>query len=81
MAHANTSQNFRNAFRDYSHQRVVKMCDSAIFDERRDKTSYADLYARYEEMGADYGVMIDVLRDSDATLKSASKAFRGVQRA
>ena len=75
MAHANTSLNFRRAFREYSYQQVVKMCDSAIFDNDRSKTTYADLYSRYEEMGADYGVMIDVLRDPKATLESAEKAL------
>lgn len=74
MAHANTSHNFRQAFRDYPRQNTIKMCDSAIFNTSRNNT-YAELYSRYENMDADYGVMIDVLCDSKATLKSAERAL------
>lgn len=75
MAHANTSPNFRRAFRAYPHRQVIKMCDSAIFNLGGYKSGYADLFALYEEMGTDYGVMIDVFRNSHATLESARKAL------
>lgn len=75
MAHANTSPNFRKVFRDYPRDHVIKMCDSAIFNLGGYKNGYAALFATYEEMGTDYGVMIDVFRDSHATLESARKAL------
>jgi len=75
MAHANTSPNFRKAFRAYPHRQVVKMCDSAIFNLGGYKNGYAELFALYEEMETDYGVMIDVFRDSRATIESARKAL------
>lgn len=71
MAHANTSSNFRQAFRRYPGKRVIKMCDSAIFHVGRSQNSYAKLFQKYQEMGADYGVMIDVFGDTEATIRSA----------
>ena len=53
---------------------VVKMGDSGIFDSQH-RLGYEQLFARYEEMGVDYGVMIDYLRDSGRTLKSARQAI------
>lgn len=76
MAHANTSENFRKAFRDYPRKQTVKMCDSAIFHESRFENDYDKLFGRYEQMGAQYGVMIDVLGDSKQTLKSAEIALK-----
>jgi hypothetical protein len=76
MAHANTSENFRKAFREYPSKQTIKMCDSAIFHPQRDKNTYKYLFDKYKEMGADYGIIIDVLRDPNATIKSAEEALR-----
>jgi hypothetical protein len=76
LAHANTSANFRRLFREYPSANVIKMCDSAIFHSNRDRTTYAELFSRYEEMGADYGVIMDVLRDPSNTLESAAEALK-----
>jgi hypothetical protein len=76
MAHANTSANFRQAFRDYPRDHAIKMCDSAIFHPDRSKNTYAELFTKYEEMGAKYGVIIDVLRDAQATIESAREALQ-----
>jgi hypothetical protein len=76
MAQANTSANFRRAFRDFPRNQTVKMCDSAIFHTNRFKNGYDNLFQRYQEMSADYGVMIDVLSDAKATLKSAKLALK-----
>lgn len=51
--------------------RVVKMCDSGAFSKRGCRYSYSDLFAAYEEMGVDYGIMADHLRDMEKTLESA----------
>lgn len=74
MAHANTSENFRAAFCAYPKDQTIKMCDSAIF--HAEANTYEELFTKYEEMGADYGVIIDVLRDAKATIKSARKALQ-----
>lgn len=76
MAHANTSENFRKAFHDYPRKQTVKMCDSAIFHENRFENSYDELFKRYTQMGADYGVMIDVFGDATATINSAEFALK-----
>jgi hypothetical protein len=76
MAHANTSKNFREAFCAFPKNQAIKICDSAIFDLDRNKNNYEDLFIKYKEMGADYGVMIDVLRDAKATIKSAQAALQ-----
>ena len=76
MAHANTSANFRRAFRAFPRKQTVKMCDSAIFHPNRFKNGYDGLFERYQEMGADYGVMIDVLGNAKATIKSAELALK-----
>ena len=76
MAHANTTENFRKAFRAYPRRQTIKMCDSAIFHEKRFENSYGELFKRYKQMGADYGVMIDVFGDPSATIKSAELALK-----
>jgi hypothetical protein len=76
MAHANTTENFRKAFRAYPRKQTIKMCDSAIFHEKRFENSYGELFKRYKQMGADYGVMIDVFGDPSATIKSAELALK-----
>lgn len=75
MAHANTSENFRKAFHDYPREQTVKMCDSAIFHESRFENDYDKLFRRYQQMGADYGVIIDVFGDPKQTIKSAELAL------
>lgn len=56
-------------------QRTVKMVDSGIFGKNGCSLTYPELFNAYEEMGANYGVMIDVLRDSQRTVDSARKAM------
>lgn len=75
MAHANTTKNFRSAFRNFPSEQTIKMCDSAIFHPKRDKNTYLNLFDKYQEMQADYGVIIDVLRDPVKTVKSAQDAL------
>ena len=106
MAHANTSDNFQKAFRDYpcedlercdaigakpclyktdkgrnrcKHrklilERTVRMCDSGVFTKEGAMLSYEELFAAYDRMNVEYGIMIDVLHDAFATIKSAKEA-------
>jgi hypothetical protein len=76
MAHANTSDNFRKAFHDYPRKQTVKMCDSAIFHENRFENNYDTLFTRYQQMGADFGIIIDVLGSARATIRSAELALK-----
>jgi len=55
---------------------LIKMTDSGIFSKNGCTIEYEELFERYNVMGTDFGVMIDVLRDAKATLKSAEKALR-----
>jgi len=55
---------------------LMKMADSGIFSKNGCTIGYEELFERYNTMGTDFGVMIDVLGDAKATLKSAEKALR-----
>ncbi len=46
-----------------------------MFTKEGARFSYEDLFSIYEKMGADYGIMIDVFKDREATLKSARNAI------
>lgn len=76
MGHANTSDNFQNLFRKFPSSNIFKMVDSGVFTKDGCKLKYKDLFSTYEKMGADYGIMIDILKDKDKTLKSAQKAIK-----
>jgi len=54
--------------------RIIKFVDSGIFNEK--SISYKELFKRYEELSADYGVIIDFLNDKEQTLKSAEEAIK-----
>ncbi len=75
MSHANTTSNFQQAFRDYTCPNTVKMCDSGIFTREGATLTYEELFETYERMGVEYGIMIDVFLDAQATLDSARKAL------
>lgn len=54
---------------------TVKMCDSGAFKQGGVHLAYEQLYLRYVEMGAAFGIMLDVLGDRRATLQSAERAL------
>jgi len=56
--------------------RTVKMCDSGIFTREGATLTYDQLFETYERMGVEYGIMIDVFRDPQATLASARGALQ-----
>lgn len=55
---------------------TVKMCDSGIFTKQGATLTYQELFATYSRMGVEYGVMIDVFRDAQATIDSAAEALQ-----
>lgn len=54
-------------------ERTVKICDCGMFTKDGVQLSYRDLFNRYDDMGTDYGIMIDVFRNPVATLASAKR--------
>lgn len=55
---------------------TIKICDSGVFTKSGSQNlDYENLFETYERMGVDYGIIIDVLKDSSATLRSARKAM------
>lgn len=62
-------------FRQHILSHTVKMCDSGIFTREGGTLSYQQLFEAYKQMGVEYGIMIDVYQDDQATLHSAKKAL------
>jgi hypothetical protein len=62
--------------REYILHHTVKMCDSGIFTREGATLSYQQLFEAYVRMGVEYGIMIDVFLDPQATLESAKEALR-----
>ncbi len=62
--------------RRYILNHTVKMCDSGIFTREGATLSYQQLFEAYVRMGVEYGIMIDVFLDPQATLESAKVALR-----
>lgn len=62
------------------HRRVIRMCDSGIFERSSKNLSYAELFDIYTDARADYGVMKDVLWNSKQTLMSAETALKEYRR-
>jgi hypothetical protein len=59
---------------------LIKISDSGVFSKNGCGIDYEELFERYNQMGTDFGVMIDVLRDAKETIKSAEKALRTYER-
>lgn len=56
--------------------RTVRACDSGVFTKNGCDRNYRDLFKIYQNMDADYGIIIDFLKDKKKTIKSASDALR-----
>jgi hypothetical protein len=52
---------------------ILKFADSGIFLQK--EVSYRELFQIYEELSADYGVIVDHLYDREKTLQSAERAL------
>lgn len=80
MGHANTTKNFQTAFKKFPTHNIVKMVDSGVFTKEGCKLKYKDLFSTYNTMNADFGIIIDILKDKEKTLKSAQKAINHYQK-
>ncbi|WP_290595944.1 MULTISPECIES: DUF6884 domain-containing protein [unclassified Archaeoglobus] len=76
MGHANTSKNFQREFKNYKEKNIIKMVDSGVFSKDGCKHDYFSLFETYEKMDVEFGVIIDVLKNKDKTIKSANEAMR-----
>ena len=56
-------------------QQTIKMCDCGMFTKEGAQLTYSKLFKTYENMGATYGIMLDVFRDKDATIANAQDAL------
>lgn len=56
--------------------RTVRACDSGVFTKNGCDRNYKDLFEIYQNMDADYGIIIDHLKDKEKTIKSASDALK-----
>ena len=65
--------------REHILSHTIKMCDSGIFTREGATLTYKQLFEAYVRMEVEYGVMIDVFRDSQATLKSAKEALQAYE--
>src|SRR5579875_2571711 len=54
---------------------TVKMCDSGIFTREGATLTYEQLFEAYIRMDVKYGIIIDVFRNPEETLKSAKEAL------
>jgi len=54
---------------------IIKFVDSGIFQAKRDIT-YEELFEIYEYLNADYGIIIDFLKDRNQTVESAKEAIK-----
>jgi hypothetical protein len=61
---------------DKIQKQTIKMVDSGVFCKLGCRTDYNQLFEIYERMNAQYGIMIDIIKDSYATIESAKQAIR-----
>ncbi len=61
---------------DLLSESLIKMTDSGIFCKTGCTIDYEELFDRYNIIGTDFGIMIDVLKNSKETIKSAEMALR-----
>ncbi|MCI0530064.1 MAG: hypothetical protein L0Y56_21690, partial [Nitrospira sp.] len=61
--------------RQYILNHTIKICDSGIFTREGATLSYREMFEAYKRMGVEYGIMIDVFQDAQATLISAREAL------
>ena len=52
---------------------ILKFADSGVFLQK--EVPYEELFQTYEELSADYGVIVDYLYEKEKTLESAKKAI------
>lgn len=70
----NTNQSFEN--KKFLSDRIIKIADSGIFNKNGCNLNYNELFKIYNALGVEYGIIIDVLKNSEATIKSAALALK-----
>lgn len=55
---------------------LIKIADSGVFTRNGCTIDYKELFARYNRLGVEFGVIIDILKDSNETVQSAMKGLR-----
>jgi hypothetical protein len=55
---------------------LIKIADSGVFTRNGCTIDYEELFARYNQLGVEFGVIIDILKDSNETIQSAMKGLR-----
>jgi len=64
MGNANSSPNFRKEFKKFSGKNIVKIADSGVFTKDGGMSkNYSELFEKYKEMGTNYGIILDVLKN------------------
>ncbi len=77
MGNANSTPNFQNEFRNFRGKNIIKIVDSGVFTKNGGLSKgYDDLFEKYERMSTDYGIILDVIKNKDKTIKSAKKALK-----
>ncbi len=75
MGHANTTKRFQELFKNFCSDNIVKMADSGVFSKNGCRLDYENLFSIYKRMSAEYGIMIDFLKDKERTIESAESAI------
>ena len=57
-------------------QNLIKIADSGVFTRNGCTIDYEELFARYNQLDVEFGIIIDILKDSNETVKSAMKGLR-----
>lgn len=57
-------------------QNLIKIADSGVFTRNGCTIDYNELFIRYNQLGVEFGVIIDILKDSNETVQSAMKGLR-----
>ncbi|MCK9580676.1 MAG: hypothetical protein M0Q92_09530 [Methanoregula sp.] len=76
MGHGNTTKEFQEAFKNFDNKNVKKIVDSGVFTKNGCMNGYDALLSTYTNMGADFGIVIDILKDKEKTLESAHRALK-----
>jgi len=76
MGHANTTKNFQKSFKDFEAKNIIKAVDSGVFTREGCNLDYYKLFAIYDNMKAEYGVMIDFIKEKKKTIDSAKTAMK-----
>ena len=76
MGNANSSASFHKKFAEFKGDNIIKIADSGIFTKDGGLSKdYAELFAKYERMKTNYGIILDVIKNKKATLRSAKDAI------